>query len=215
MTQVSAVLGGIIVGPILLVPLVRVFGVMSCCFCSMIFVAVTSVWSAVSTGESDYGSFVASRFVAGIFCPVPQIFSSGVIAHIFFLHQRGKAFAVYSTIYMIAQVAGPTFSGYIVQFVDWPVVFWWTVGANGLAALLFFLFGEETAWDRESNQPVAKHEIPKTWIGRRVALFFFGTTVAPTGPLRSSAKSLQAVFAIGFSPVTVLCGIFSLFAFGW
>lgn len=177
--------------------------------------AVTSVWSAVSTSSGSYGSFVASRFVAGIFCPVPQIFASGVITHVFFLHQRGKAFAVYSTIYMIAQVAGPTFSGYIVEFVGWPVCFWWTVGANGLAALLFFLFGEETAWDRENNRPVAKQEIPNSWIARRIALFFFGTRVAPPGSAKGSLRSLTAVFGIGFSPVTVLCGIFSLFAFGW
>lgn len=207
-------LGGIVIGPILLVPLVRVFGVMSCCFWSMVFLTITSIWSAVSTEATSYGSFVASRFVAGLFAPTPQIFLSGVIVQIFFLHQRGKIFAVYSTVYMIAQLAGPTFSGYIVEFVSWPVCFWWTVGANGLAAVLIFLFCDETAWDRSANRPLAHKELPDSWLGRRRALFLPGTRVTPANSVKSIPKSLKAVVAIGFSPVTVLCGIFSTFAVG-
>lgn len=203
-------LAGIVIGPILLVPLVHVFGVMSCCFWSCVFVAVTSIWSAVSTGPSGYGSFLASRFVAGLFCATVQVFTGGVIADLFFVHQRGKAYAIYSAVYMIAHVGSPTFSGYIVRYVDWPICFWWTVAANGFAAVLFFFFGEDTAWDRERQQPVARKGIPETWLKRRLALFFFGVKVAPPNRRQSIARSLKAVFAIGASPVTVLAGLYGL-----
>ena len=190
-------------------PLVRVLGVMFCCFWSTTFVAITSIWSAVSTGPSGYGSFLASRFIAGLFCATVQVFTGGVIANIFFVHQRGKAYAIYSALYMIAQVGRPTFSGYIVNFVEWPVCFWWTVGANALAAVLIFVFGEDTAWDREEQRPLARKDIPQSWFGRRAALFFFGTKVAPPNRKRNIIHSLKVTFAIGLSPVTILAAHFT------
>jgi MFS family permease len=128
----------------------------------MLIIAATSVWSALSDGPSDYDSFVASRGVAGLFAATPQIFISGVITNMFFLHQQGRAFGVYSTIYMIVSLADPSFSGYIVQYTEWPVCFWWTVGANALAAILIFVFGEDTLWDRERKSPVARKPMPET-----------------------------------------------------
>ncbi|KAK4493594.1 hypothetical protein PRZ48_015261 [Zasmidium cellare] len=212
--SVSCVLGGIILGPVLLVPLVRCVGVMSCCFWSTLAVLVTSIWSAVSTGPSGYGSFLASRFVAGLFCATVQVFTGGIIANLFFVHQRGKAYAIYSSMYMIAQVGGPTFSGYIVQYVDWPICFWWTVAGNGLAAILFFIFGEDTAWDR-NQKPMNRKPLPEGWWARRRALFLFGTRVAPPHRRTNIARSLKATFAIGLSPVTILAGLYGLIFQGW
>lgn len=153
---------------------------MSCSFWSMIGVVVTSIWSALSTGPSNYTSFVASRAIAGIFCGNAQVFITGVLADIYFLHQRGKAFAIYSTVYMIASVGGPTFAGFIVQRLDWPVCFWWTVAANGVAAILIFLVGDHTGWDRENQRPEnwARHPSEhRSWFKRRTDLFFPGTRV--------------------------------------
>lgn len=173
-------LAGIIVGPVLLIPLVRMFGAMSCSFWSAIGVVATSIWSALSNGPSNYTSFVASRAIAGLFCGNAQVFIAGVLADIYFLHQRGRAFAIYSTVYMIATVAGPTFAGFIVQRLDWPVCFWWTVGANSLAAILLFLVGDHTVWDRERQKPENwQRNLPehRGWFKRRADLFFPGTRV--------------------------------------
>lgn len=178
-------MAGIVVGPVLLVPLVRVFGLMSCCFWSEVAVVATSIWSALSDGPDDYNSFVASRAIAGLFAGTVQVFSAGVIAHIFFLHQRGKAFAVYSTIYMVATVAGPTFSGFVIQYVPWPIAFWWTVAANGLSAVLFLFFGEDTTWDRDTSQHPSHRPLPSSWAARRVALFLPGTRTVPEGKGKS------------------------------
>lgn len=178
--QISAVLAGIIVGPVLLIPLVRMFGAMSCSFWSMIGVVATSIWSALANGPSNYTSFVASRAIAGIFCGNAQVFIAGILADLYFLHQRGKAFAIYSTVYMVASVAGPTFAGLIVQDKDWPVCFWWTVGANALAAVLIFVVGDHTAWDREKQRPENwPRHLPERsgWLRSRADLFFPGTRV--------------------------------------
>lgn len=163
-----------------MIPLVRMFGAMSCSFWSMLGVVATSIWSALANGPSNYASFVASRVVAGIFCGNAQVFIAGVLTDMYFLHQRGKAFAVYSTVYMVATVAGPTFAGFIVQTEDWPVCFWWTVAANALAAVLIFLVGDHTVWDREKQRPInwARNlSEQRSWFRRRADLFFPGTRV--------------------------------------
>ncbi|ETS87266.1 hypothetical protein PFICI_01094 [Pestalotiopsis fici W106-1] len=213
--SISAVLGGIVVGPVLLVAAVRVFGVMSCCFWSEIAVVATSIWSSLSTGPGSFNSFCASRAIAGLFCPTTQVFSAGVIAQVFFLHQRGRAFAIYSTIYMVSSVAGPTFSAFIVQYHSWPICFWWTVAANGLSAILFFILGEETGWDRVNNRPPSSSPIPRTWIGRRCALFFPGTRVAAPGKMANIKMSYTVFAKVFVSPICVLAGVYNLINYGW
>lgn len=214
--KLSAVLAGIIVGPVLLIPLVRIFGAMSCSFWSMAALAVTSIWSALSNGPSNYTSFVASRAVAGIFASNAQVLATGIIVDIFPLHQRGKAFAIYSTIYMCGTVGGPTFAGFIVQRLDWPVCFWWTVGACGLSAILIFVTGDHTVWDRGHQRPDnwARNKDPQsTWLKRRMDLFFPGTQVVapvewplivrlrqPHGP--HPALPSQAIYFLWHSELT-------------
>ena len=75
-------------------------------------------------------------------------------------------------------VAGPMFGGFIVQHVDWPVVFWWTIGLQGLALVLVLLFLEETSFGRygESVSPAT----PNSFIANRIATFFLGTEVMPS-----------------------------------
>ncbi|KAI1851822.1 hypothetical protein JX265_013179 [Neoarthrinium moseri] len=213
--SISAVLGGIVVGPVVLVAAVRVFGVMSCCFWSELAVVATSIWSSLSTGPGAFKSFAASRAIAGLFTGTVQVFSAGVIAQIFFLHQRGRAFAIYSTICMVSAVAGPTFSGFIVQYHPWPVCFWWTVAANGLSAVLFFFLGDETGWDRVNNRPPSAKRVPETWLKKRLVLFFPGTRVVAPGKMNHVKTSYSVLAKVAFSPICILAGIYSLINYAW
>jgi len=71
-------------------------------------------WSASSTNTNDYTSFVISRWLAGTFASVGTALGAGIIFDIFYLHQRGKAFACYGVGLLFGPVAGSTFSGFIV-----------------------------------------------------------------------------------------------------
>ena len=75
-------------------------------------------------------------------------------------------------------VAGPTFRGFIVQHVGWPVVFWWTIGLQGLALVLVLFFLEETSFGRYGG-PVSP-TTPNSFIANRIATFFLGTEVVPS-----------------------------------
>lgn len=93
----------------------------------MLITLGTSVWGALCTDESDYISFVMSRMLAGLFGsvattgqwidrrgtwrpPVGLISRSrsvgaGLILEVFYLHQRGKAFTVYSIMLLVGSVS--------------------------------------------------------------------------------------------------------------
>lgn len=113
-----------------------------------------------------------------MFGSVPSILGASNITDLFFLHERGRAFLVFSLSFLLGTVAGPTFGGFIVEHGDWPVEFWWTVGLQGLASVLVLLFLEETGFSRDGGPAFPTR--PKPFIASRFATFFLGTKVVPT-----------------------------------
>ncbi|KAL9059138.1 MAG: hypothetical protein Q9162_001356 [Coniocarpon cinnabarinum] len=100
---VSSAIAGLMAGPILLAPLAHVVGISSCVFWSLIAMAMFGIWSAEMTSSDDYDAFVISRLFGGLVGSVPQILGNGIIVNIFFLHERGRAFAIYSTFFTIGK----------------------------------------------------------------------------------------------------------------
>lgn len=166
------------------------------------------IWSACMTGSDDYVIFVISRWLGGTFGSVASTIGAGIVLDMFFLHQRGKAFACYTLCTLFGTQVGPAVGGFIVKSAPWPVVFWWTVGVEGLVVILVFLFLEETSFSRDGKE---QHDLPRSWLMNRVATFFPGTRVAP----RQGGNSPFAAFLIAICPVTLLAGTFLLIAFGW
>ena len=130
------------------------------------------------THSNQYDPFVVSRLFAGMFGSVPSILGASFITDLFFLHERGRAFLVFSLSFLMGTVAGPTLGGFIVQHVDWPVIFWWTIGLQGLALVLVLLFLEETSYGRHGGS--VRSTIPNSFIANRIATFFLGTEVVPS-----------------------------------
>ena len=102
-----------------------------------------------------------------------------------------------------------TLSGYISAKAPWPVQIWWTVGAIGLVLLLFFLYMEDTTFDRIGR------EEPKTkqpFLQDRVATFLPGSVVVVQS--QSYLGFLDSII-IGLQPVSILGGLFLTLTFGW
>ena len=186
------------------------------------------------TRKDQYGAFVAASVFRGMFGATPAIAGTRLLIDLFYLHERGKAFAFYMLMFLLGILAGPTFSGFIVQHADWPVEFWWCVAAQGFMAILVFVFLEETGWTRDSRQqqyPIA----PQGWISNRIATFFPGTKVTPhitAGQVVSSPYDVSAFrfdlltariqwfcalsqVLIGLSPMGVIVGLYQFINFGW
>lgn len=76
------------------------------------------------TGVNDYIPFTISRLFTGLFGGIPAILGSGYIIDTFFLHQRGKAFAVFEILIIFAVVGGGTLGGFIAHNNNWDLAFW-------------------------------------------------------------------------------------------
>lgn len=73
------------------------------------------IWAAKMTASGDYISFVISRLFGGLFGSVPQILGNGVIVNLFPLQDRGKAFAIYSTVFVLGMMLPPITRLFIVS----------------------------------------------------------------------------------------------------
>lgn len=133
---ISASIAGIAYGPLLINPVAQAFGRTAIIFWCLVFAMACAIWSACMTSKGDYERFVASRLFDGIFGSIPSIVGVGAVYDMFFLHERGKAYAIFHVSFLFGTVAGPTFGGFIVQHTNWPWVFWWIVITQGLVLIL-------------------------------------------------------------------------------
>lgn len=174
LNSVAASLVGWVAGPFFVIPLVAVIGRSSVVLWSLMVIFACQVWAALMTGPHDFIPFTISRFVCGFFGGVPAILGSGYIIDMFFLHQRGKAFAVFEVLIIFAVVGGGTLGGFIAEHKPWNYVFWWTLGPVGAAIFAVFLFVEDTAFTRDPSTP-RRAPLPKNWLANRMTTFVPGT----------------------------------------
>ena len=214
--QVSAAIVGLAIGPFLFLFLSYYISRPSCIFWGMLVTIGMCSWSAASTSPNAYTSFVISRWLSGTFASVGTAIGAGVIFDIFYLHQRGRAYACYGVGLLMGPLLGPTFSGFIVGTTTWPVQFWWTVGVEGLVAVLVFLFLKETRYPRGEGSvaPVSPNTQgpPRSFISDRLDTFFPGHQVLHPAIHRNSPMDTLLIAA---SPVTILAGTFLMLSFGW
>ena len=184
----------------IMVPCSQVIGITSTSFWSLILTIAFSVWSAEAHDPNDLVSFAVSRGLVGFFCQVPQVLTGGVIINIFFLHERGKTFAIFSTLYVLGTAIGPSLDGIIVQHSTWPDAFWWLVAGNGFAAALMFLIMEDTNFDRSHDKPapIRDRSARPSWVSSRIQTFFPGNKVVPG----ANAGQIVSKFESSLNPMT-------------
>ncbi|KAF1975782.1 MFS general substrate transporter [Bimuria novae-zelandiae CBS 107.79] len=93
--SINAAVAGLLGGPFIFVPIARIVGRTLVIFWSLIGTFVCQIWAACMTGSDDYYAFIASRLFASLFGSPSTILDAGYIIDLFFLHQRGRAFACY------------------------------------------------------------------------------------------------------------------------
>ena len=96
----------------------------------------------------------------------------------FFLHQRGKAFAIFEITIIFAVIGSGTFGGFIAESRPWTYVFWWTVGPLATAAILVFCFVQDTTYNRDPKA-AWRAPLPRTWLANRIATFLPGYRTVP------------------------------------
>ena len=178
--QVVASTGGIAVGPLLAVPLGRRYGRTFVFFWSMVGLLVTGIWSATMTRSNQYGAFIAARLFGGLCGGSATALGADTIVDIFFLHQRGKAFALLNLSFLAGAIVGPTLSGFIVGTTNWTVQFWWSNGLEGIVILLTLALLQDTYYDRTPSADKSRKEWPDGFFANRTATFLCGARVIPS-----------------------------------
>uniref|UniRef100_A0A093V926 Putative MFS-type transporter n=1 Tax=Talaromyces marneffei PM1 TaxID=1077442 RepID=A0A093V926_TALMA len=213
LNTVAASLAGWVVGPFLFIPLGAVIGRSSVVLWSLVVVFFCQIWAAKMNGANDYISFTISRVICGLFGGIPSSLGAGYIVDMFYLHQRGKAFAVFEVLIIFAVVGGGTLGGFIAQNLPWTYDFWWTLGPVGAAILGVFLFVEDTTFSRQPGA-VVRSPLPKSWIANRIATFLPGTRTQPAGKGPELIKRAIIPLQITFAPITLLMGTYIFIALG-
>ncbi|PYH92848.1 MFS general substrate transporter [Aspergillus ellipticus CBS 707.79] len=207
--SISLALIGLIVGAIIIVPLSRRYGACFCLFWSAIGLLLTSVWSALMTSSADYVPFLLSRLVAGLCAGVPLILGSEVVLQMFFLHQRGKSLHILHIPFLLGVALGPTIGGYINSQVSWTISFWYTLPLNGVLAAVILTFLEDTVLDMEGSQTQAS-----VW-QRRWKTYARGKALSRGASWTECSFILLDILLVGFSPVSVIIGLFLMIDFGF
>ena len=182
LNSVAAALAGWMAGPFIISPLAGVIGRSAVIFWSLVATFLCQIWAGEMTGPDDYIPFVLSRVVCGLFGVMPAIMGPGYIMDMFFLHQRGKAFAIFEVLIIFAVVGGGTLGGFVANSLPWDYVFWWTLGPIGGAMIAVFAFVEDTTFSRDPNMP-SREPLPKAWLANRLVTFFPGTRTQPAGKM--------------------------------
>lgn len=207
----SAATAGTATGPLLWVPLSRYYGKTSVLFWTLIAAFACMCWSAGMTGEDDYISFILSRWLGATFGSAAQTIPGGVVTDTFFLHQRGRAYAVFAASIIGGAAVAGTASGFIVGTAPWTVQFWWIVALLGVAIIAVFLFLDDTTYDRRvpATSSLGEH---RSFFHNRWATLCPGTKVV--APSATNHGPFDCIL-IGVQPVTILAGLFFSLTFGW
>src|SRR5690349_4760420 len=193
LNTVAASLAGWMVGPFIFTPLAGIVGRSSVIFWTLIGVFACQIWAAQMTGPNDFIAFAISRHICGLLGGVPPILGAGYIMDIFFLHQRGKAFAIFEALIIFAVVGGGTLGGFIAQTKPWNYVFWWTLGPVSAAIIAVFIFVEDTTYNRTPSA-VKRVPMPTNWLENRAATFFPGSRTQPSGRVAEFVCLLKTLF---------------------
>ncbi|OBT46875.1 hypothetical protein VE00_01914 [Pseudogymnoascus sp. WSF 3629] len=213
LNTVAAALAGWMAGPFLFTPFAGLVGRSSVILWSLVGTFACQIWAANMTGPDDFIPFTISRLICGLFGVIPAIMGTGFIMDMFFLHQRGKAFAIFEVLIIFAVVGGGTLGGFIAESKPWEYVFWWTLGPVGGAIILVFLFVEDTTFSRDPSVP-RRAPMPKSWFPNRVATFFPGSATQPTGRFAEFKRRAIVPLQITIAPITLCVGTFVFVALG-
>lgn len=136
-----------------------------------------------------------------------------LIVEMFFLHDRGKCFVLYTGSILLGLVASTTISGFVAQSASWTVQFWYQVALEGCLAILCPLVLDETGWTREETQVFP--QAPHGFVARKLATYLFTQRLMPRTTGREMLQIIAVPFKIAICPVAVLTGTAMTIYFGF
>ncbi|KAF2132055.1 MFS transporter-like protein [Dothidotthia symphoricarpi CBS 119687] len=130
------------------VPLANTFGRRNINLISLAILIVSSAWAGLAT---SFNSLLAARAIMGIGAGPADAVTPDVLGEIFFIHQRGRAMAVYTMALTLGAGGGGLFGGYIAFNLGLSWIHWINVIICSVTFVLVLLFQAETLYDRHQT----------------------------------------------------------------
>ncbi|KAF2728094.1 MFS general substrate transporter [Polyplosphaeria fusca] len=143
------------------VPLANTVGRRPVVLVSLLLLVFSSLWAGLA---KSFGSLLAARFFMGCAGGPADAVAPAVVGEVFFVHQRGRAMAVYTVFLAMGSLVGAISGGYIAFNHGLRWLHWTNVIMAAITFALCFLLLPETLYQRpaETNVTASASEKPTT-----------------------------------------------------
>ncbi|KAK5739667.1 hypothetical protein LTR17_005151 [Elasticomyces elasticus] len=136
------------------VPLASTFGRRPILLISMLLATFASMWCGLAT---SFNSLLAARVIQGAgFGPADTI-APDTVGEVFFVHQRGRAMAIYTVFLAGGSFLGGVAGSYIAGTLGYRYIFWITTAMLAGVFVLDLLLVPETLFDRQAALVAEQH----------------------------------------------------------
>ncbi|KAH8676273.1 major facilitator superfamily domain-containing protein [Xylariales sp. PMI_506] len=152
-------------GALFWMPMARKVGKRPVYIVSIFLLCVTNIWSYFS---KSYGSLLASRIINGFLTAASDAPVPGVVADLFYFHERGHAMMIFHVAISSGAFGGPFINAYITQYAGWR----WMCGVMAIVSGITLIFAvvliKETAYvveggRRELEKPESEYPPKRGW----------------------------------------------------
>ncbi|PNS17297.1 hypothetical protein CAC42_6980 [Sphaceloma murrayae] len=129
------------------VPLSNTFGRRPIIVFCLLILTLFSVWAAEA---KSFNSLLAARVFTGMGGAAADTLAPDVVGQIFFVHERGRAMAIYTIFLTAGSLVGGVVGGYVAYSIGWRWTMWLHVIFAGATFLGCLFFLPETMFDRDA-----------------------------------------------------------------
>ncbi|KAI0480320.1 major facilitator superfamily domain-containing protein [Xylariaceae sp. FL0804] len=131
------------------VPLASALGKRPVALLALLVMTLASVWAG-EAGDS-FASLLAARAVQGLGAGPGDTIAPDLVGEVFFVHQRGRAMAVYTVFLAGGSFIGGIMGGYVAVDLGYRYLFWITTALGAFTFACQFLLVPETLFDRDAQ----------------------------------------------------------------
>ncbi|KAI5460933.1 major facilitator superfamily transporter [Mariannaea sp. PMI_226] len=117
-----------------------------------LLLTLCTVWAGLAT---SYHSLLAARIFQGIGGAPADTVAPALVGDVFFMHERGRAMAIYTLWLCLGPIVGGIVGGYIAFNMGWTYIFWIGTALSGACFLSVALLVPETLYSGE--RPILEH----------------------------------------------------------
>lgn len=157
------------------VPLSNILGRRPVLLASTLILTLCSMWCGLAPG---YDSLIIARIFQGIGGAAADTVAPALVGDVYFMHERGRAMAVYTIFLATGSIAGGLAGANIAAQLGWAYIFWIDVALAAACFVGTLFFVPETLYARRESGPVSEEVLD---VGSKEASS--ETRAAPTQPI--------------------------------